>query len=71
MDIFEIEPALANIVNKARAERHNNYHRRLDAYSTAKDEARYLVGFEAQNEELRNHVAWERFVIRLSDALNI
>lgn len=71
MDIFEIEPTLANIVNKARAERRNNYHRRLDAYSAAKDEARYLVGFEAQNEELRNHVAWERFVICLSDALNI
>lgn len=68
--LFAIEPRLYDIVETAAqlVELGNNP---WVMYSTAKARARYLVGWTARREELRNSVAYDLFIGHLCDKLKI
>lgn len=69
--LYRNEPALENVMDKALTQRRGNIGQRYAAYDNAKEAAFRLVGFGARNENLRNHRAYEVFVIALAEGLNL
>jgi len=69
--LYRNEPMLKNVMNEALSKRRSNLGQRYAAYGNAKEAAFRLVGYGARNENLRNHRAWERFVISLAEGLNL
>lgn len=69
--LYRNEPALKGIVDRALTQRRSNIAQRYAAYDSAKSEAYRLVGYAAKNEDLRNHKAYEIFVISLAEGLNL
>lgn len=69
--LYQNEPALKSVMDEARAQRRGTIGQRYAAYDNAKEAVFRLVGYGARNENLRNHRAWECFVISLAEGLNL
>lgn len=57
--IYEIEPSLKGIAEKAASYRKEDFYKRLDVYATAKEKAYELVGWGARDPRLRQSEAWD------------
>lgn len=69
--LYREEPGLKTVMDKALTQSRGNIRRRYDAYDNAKQSAWALVGYGARNENLRNHRAYETFIIALAEGLNL
>lgn len=70
-ELFEAEPNLKTIADKARSQRRNSYRRRVLAYENIKDEAAGLVGWGARNPLLQTEDAWILFIRHVSKELRV
>ena len=61
-EIFEAEPNLKTIADRARSQRRNSYRRRISAYESIKGNAAGLVGWGARNPLLQTDDAWILFI---------
>lgn len=65
--IYEIEPGLKRVANRATAHKRRGFYERLAAYAEAKAAADRLLGWGAQDSRLRSSGAWNcyfNFVLR-------
>ena len=69
--LYQVEPGLKEIANKALAYKGQKFEKRLNAYTNAKEEAERLVGWGARDPRLRSEGAWDCFFNYVWDQLNI
>ena len=65
--IYEIEPGLKRVANRATAHKRHGFYKRLAAYAEAKAAADRLLGWGARDPRLRSSGAWNcyfNFVLR-------
>ena len=70
-ELFEEEPNLKTIADKARSQRRNSYRRRIWTYEDIKGEAAGLVGWGARNPLLQTEDAWILFIRHVSKELRV
>lgn len=70
-DIFEAEPNLKTISNRASLQHRSSYRRRILAYENIKDEAAGLVGWGARNPLLQTDDAWILFIRHVAKELRV
>ncbi len=59
--VYEIEPGLKQIADKASISRNGEFYERLDTYTEIKHEVKNLVGWFARDPRLRSSGAWDCF----------
>lgn len=59
--LYQVEPELERIANRAVAQKRRRFYARLDAYTAAKKAAWELVGWYARDPRLRTQAAWDCF----------
>ncbi len=69
--LYQVEPKLRQIADKALAHKRQGFHKRIDAYTTAKNEAEKLVGWFARDPRLRSSGAWDCFFHHVLEGLNL
>lgn len=69
--LYEVEPQLKDIADRAIAKKCWCFEKKLEAYVTAKNDAWKLVGWEARDSRLRSHQAWDCFFNYILEELKI
>ena len=69
--LYEIEPELENVAKRATWRKHRQFANKLEAYSIAKHEADFLVGWFARDPRLRSQGAWDCFFDYILDELGM
>ncbi len=69
--LYQVEPELRQIADKALAHKRQRFYNRIDAYTTAKNEAETLVGWLARDPRLRSSGAWDCFFHHVREELRL
>ncbi len=69
--LYQVEPELRQIADKALAHKRQGVQKRIDAYTTAKNEAESLVDWFARDPRLRSSGAWDCFFHHVLEELNL
>lgn len=69
--IYEIEPGLKRVVNRAAAHKRRGFYKRLDAYAEAKAATDRLLGWGARDPRLRSSGAWDCFFDHVLEVLRL
>ncbi len=69
--LYQVEPELRQIADKALAHKRQGFYKRIDAYTTAKNEAENLVGWFARDPRLRSSGAWDCFFHHVREELKL
>ena len=69
--LYEVEPTLQEVAQKAVAQKRRRFYTRLDAYCRAKNEADMLLGWNARDPRLRSSGAWDCFFNYILDQLKL